>query len=425
MNAATAASRAGQAHQAHPARQADWRQGWILVLTGFLPVVAIIALTPALPTLIAHFRGDIDNPRFWVPLLITAPSACIALLAPVAGVITDKLGRRRLMLASMLLYALGGLVPFFVDSFGMVVAGRVLIGIAEAGILTVTNTLLADYFDEQARRRWLTVQAVVGSLLGSGLLVLSGWLASLGWQWPFAVYAVALPLFAASWFWLYEPQRRESAHDAPPVAAAAPATPTAVAGAFPTATMLMVCAVTLLLANVYFVQVINFSLVLKEMGVDNPRSIGLISAVPSFGVPLGGLLFYATGRFGSSAQLLLTFVLYGIGLGGIGLAANVQQAMGFAFVQQMGSGLVISALIAWAQSKLAFEHRGRGMGFWASSFFAGQFVSPAIVSLVAAQVGGLKAGFVAFGVLSLAVALLGTLGLRRRPGSAAPQAARA
>ncbi len=400
-------------------RTADWRQGWILVLTGFLPVVAIIALTPALPTLIGHFKGEMQNARFWVPLLITAPSACIALLAPVAGVITDKLGRRRLMLGSMLLYGAGGLVPFVVDSFWMVVAGRVLIGIAEAGILTVTNTLLADYFDIQARRRWLTAQAVVGPLLGSGLLVLSGWLASHGWQWPFAVYAVALPIFVASYFWLYEPQKRvEEAHEHRPAAASA--------GRFPAGVMAVVCGVTLLLATIYFVQVINFSLVLKEMGVDNPKTIGVISAIPSFGVPLGGLLFFATGRFGSTVQLMLTFLCYGIGLGGIGLAADVNQAMGFAFVQQVGSGLIISSLIVWAQSKLAFEHRGRGMGVWASSFFAGQFVSPAIVSGVAAQLGGLKPAFVAFGVLSLLCAAFALLRSRTDrsagAGNGAPRA---
>jgi MFS family permease len=396
-------------------RQADWRQGWILVLIGFLPVVAIIALTPALPTLIGHFKGEMSNARFWVPLLITVPSAGIALLSPVAGIITDRLGRRALLLASMALYAVGGMVPFFADSFTLVVAGRVVIGIAEAGILTVTNTLLADYFDAQQRRRWLTTQAVAGSLLGSGLLVLSGWLASIGWQWPFAVYGVALPLFVLAWFWIYEPEPRSAQA---PMQAAAPGTG---AGPFPLATMAAVCAVTLLLATVYFVQVINFSLVLREMGVSNPKAIGLISAVPSFGVPLGGLLFYVSARYGAPAQLVATFALYGVGLGGIGLAENVNQAMAFAFVQQTGSGLVISALIHWAQSKLAFEHRGRGMGLWASAFFAGQFVSPAIVSVVAAQVGGLKSGFVAFGALSLACALVGLLRGKAGPATATPQ----
>ncbi|WP_395406393.1 MFS transporter [Pseudoduganella sp. UC29_106] len=88
-------------------RQADWRQGWILVFSGFLPVMAIIALAPTLPTLLAHFH-DVPNARLMVPLLITAPSACIALFAPGAGVIADRFGRRRLLLCAMALYGAGG-----------------------------------------------------------------------------------------------------------------------------------------------------------------------------------------------------------------------------------------------------------------------------------------------------------------------------
>lgn len=390
-------------HATTTTRQAGWRQGWILVLAGFLPVVAIIALTPALPTLIGHFKSDIDNPRFWVPLLITLPAAGIALLAPVAGMFVDRLGRRPLMLGGMLLYAAGGMVPFLVDAFWMVVAGRVIIGIAEAAILTVTNTLLADYFDDATRRKWLTVQAVVGTLLGTGLLALSGWLASIGWQWPFAVYGIALPLFICGWFWLYEPDKREAAP--PPPAGTAPA-PAVAANPFPKGTMAIVCGVTLLLAIFYYVQVINFSLVLKEMGVDNPKSIGLISAVPSIGVPLGGILFYLTSRYGSVTQMTLTFALYAVGLGGIGLSHSVEAAMVYAFFQQTGSGIIISALIAWAQGKLSFEHRGRGMGLWASAFFTGNFVSPAVVSAVAAQVGGLKMAFAAFGALAAVFAVV-------------------
>src|SRR5689334_10258866 len=97
-------------------RKADWRQGWILVISGFLPVMAIIALAPTLPTLLGHFR-DVPNPALMVPLLITAPSACIALLAPGAGAIADRFGRRRLLLWSMAFYGGGGLVPFVIDNF--------------------------------------------------------------------------------------------------------------------------------------------------------------------------------------------------------------------------------------------------------------------------------------------------------------------
>lgn len=375
-------------------RKADWRQGWILVISGFLPVMAIIALAPTLPTLLGHFR-NVPNPALMVPLLITAPSACIALFAPGAGAIADRFGRRRLLLWSMAFYGAGGLVPFAVDNFWVVVAGRFVIGIGEAGVLTVVNTLLADYFEEQARHRWLMIQGVVGSVLGTLTIASSGFLAAHGWQYPFLVYAIAIPILVASLAFLFEPAPRRKAGQ-PGQAAATP---------FPYLVAAMVAGVTVLLSTIYYVQVINFSVLLKDLGVSDPAQIGLSMAIPSIGVPLGAIVFKLTTRFGAGAQIFLVFLGYAIGLSGIGLAPDYKVALGFAFVQQLANGIIVPALIAWAQSKFSFEHRGRGMGWWASSFFVAQFLSPAVVNLMRTSVGNLQAAFLAFGLISAACAV--------------------
>jgi len=389
-------------------RKADWRQGWILVFSGFLPVMAIIALAPTLPTLLAHFH-DVPNAKLMVPLLITAPSACIALFAPAAGVIADRFGRRRLLLWAMAFYGGGGLMPFLIDDFWAVVAGRVVIGIGEAGVLTVVNTLLADYYEEQERHRWLMIQGVVGSVLGTVTIASSGFLAAQGWQYPFLVYAVAIPILLASIAFLFEPEPRSKRN----VATAVPAQSTP----FPYMAGLVVCGVTVILSTIYYVQVINFSLLLKELGVADPKSIGLSMAIPSIGVPIGAVLFKLTTRFGSGAQILMVFVGYAIGLGGIGLAPDYKVALAFAFVQQLANGIIVPALIAWAQSKFSFEHRGRGMGWWASSFFVAQFLSPAVVNLMRGAVGNLQGAFVAFGVIAAVCALAACLLRWRAPAS--------
>lgn len=386
---------------------AGWRQGWILVFSGFLPVMAIMALAPTLPTLLAHFH-DVPNARLMVPLLITAPSACIALFAPAAGVIADRFGRRPLLLWCMALYGAGGLIPFVIDDFWAVVAGRFVIGIGEAGVLTVVNTLLADYYEEKARHRWLTIQGVVGAGLGTLTIACSGFLAARGWQYPFLVYGVAIPIFLASVVYLFEPTSRKMA--ASPSSAVPRSTP------FPYVSAFLACGVTVLLATIYFVQVINFSLLLKELGLVDPKSIGLGMALPSIGVPIGAVLFKLTTRYGPRTQIFLVFLCYAIGLGGIGLAPDYKVALAFAFVQQLANGIIVPALIAWVLTKFSFEHRGRGMGWWCSSFFAAQFLSPAIVNLMRDRVGSLQGAFLAFGVISAVCAVLACMvRLRRSP----------
>jgi len=160
---------------------------------------------------------------------------------------------------------------------------------------------------------------------------------------------------------------------------------------------------------------------LKDLGVSDPKSIGLSMALPSIGVPLGAILFKMTTRYGAGTQIFLVFLGYAIGLSGIGLAPDYKVALAFAFVQQLANGLIVPALIAWAQSKFSFEHRGRGMGWWASSFFVAQFLSPAVVNVMRAAVGSLQVAFLAFGLVAAACAAGACLLHYRAARAARPQ----
>src|SRR3954471_5914436 len=185
-------------------RKAGAAQAWTLIFAMFLPIMAIIALAPALPTLIGHF-SYIPNFGVYVPMILTAPALCIAVLSPFAGRLSDLFGRRNLMLIAMFLYGFGGIAPFFLENFWAVMTGRIVLGIAEAFILTIGNALLADYFDEKERPKWLAVQGAVGPILAFVTILGSGFLAAKGWQWPFIVYALAFPIFISALFFLWEP----------------------------------------------------------------------------------------------------------------------------------------------------------------------------------------------------------------------------
>ena len=89
-------------------------------------------------------------------------------------------------------------------------------------------------------------------------------------------------------------------------------------------------------------------------------------------------------------------------------------------VQQTGAGMAVPSLIAWAQTKLPFQHRGRGMGAWTACFFFGQFSSPFLVHKLNDVTGTMQGAFMASGIIGLVLAVLVFLFLDRSSrGSAA------
>ena len=61
--------------------------------------------------------------------------------------------------------------------------------------------------------------------------------------------------------------------------------------------------------------------------------------------------------------------------------------------------MTIPVLVAWALSLFPVEYRGRGMGFWTSAFFLGQFVNPIFVSTLGKFVGNVQSTFLATGII--------------------------
>ena len=369
-------------------------QAWTLIFAMFLPIMAIIALAPALPTLMQHFNY-LPNFQVLVPMLLTAPALCIAILSPFAGRLSDLFGRRRLMLIAMFLYGFGGIAPFFLDNFWAVMTGRVLLGIAESFILTIGNALLADYFPEKERPKWLSIQGIVGPFLAALIMFGSGFLAAKGWQWPFIVYALAFPIFFAAWRYIWEPvQKKESGHVAVDMKT------------FPWRTVLWISIVTIVTSILYYVFIIHFSLLLKASGITNEVRIGVISSIVSITVPLGAYIYRRLSARSIYFLLLVIYVLMGIGYIGISITSDEKLIMAAAFIQQTAVGMTVSSLVAWALMNLPPEHRGLGMGIWGASFFVGQFVNPLVIGLINRFSGGIASTVTAVGAIMLVIAVV-------------------
>lgn len=371
-------------------RMGDARQGITLGFAGFLPILSILSLAPALPTIIAHFR-NVPGAAFWVPMMAATPGLMVALLSPVAGWVIDRYGRRQPLLWAVFAYCFSGTAPFFLNSLWAIVVSRALVGVSEAFILVIVYALFGDYFDERRRRTWLTVQGLLGPALGFLSLAGAGWLSAIYWNGVFLIYASAFVIYLAMLAWFFEPDRPTPLADAN-----RSFTP------YPWRTTAIYCAVTLFVAILFYVFIINSGLAFDAVGLTSSTEVGILIGLLNLAVPLGALLFNVLSRRIAIEWVivLLTFLI-GLGTLGMGLARNVPAMTAAAVVQQIGSGLTAPAMIFWVTRLLPPEHRGRGTGLWTSAFFVAQFISPAIVGGIRAATGSVLTSFAAIGVAGL------------------------
>ncbi len=398
-------------------KTAGMAQAAVLMVGSCLPVMAAVLIAPVLPLIQAHF-ATVPNVDVLVPVMLTVPSLFLGLLAPFAGAIVDRAGRKRLLLASLLLYAFAGTGPLWLQSLPAIIASRALLGIAEAGVMTCCTTLIGDCFAGKQRERLLTLQTVCASLAATCFFAFGGALGELGWRAPFMLYLVGFVLLPLVALLLWEPLRTLPR----PAATAVAATP------FPTRMVAGICAVTLISALFFYVVPVHLSFMLDAMGERSPQRIGQAIAISSTATVVGAAAYPLLARLGLALHLATCFVLMSAGFLWLGSAAGsgYVTVVEAASLASLGAGALIPALANWMMRSVGFVHRGRAMGGFLASFFMGQFVCPLVVLALGAATG--RGLFDAVHALGWALAVLTALALLaalrfRAPASVAAAAA--
>ena len=384
-------------------------QGVILLLPVTLAVMGIAVLVPVVPQLMTHFQS-VPNYQYIIQGgVLTMPALCITLFSPLAGWLADRFGRRRILLAAMLAYGALGSAPTFLDNLFAIVGSRVGVGLCEAVVMTVSTTLISDYFKGRAREQWLASQTAVASLSALAIITLGGYLGTLyGWRGPFGVYLFSVVLAIGIWRFTWEPDAE--ATSAEEIARVV----------FPWARMSGICAITLFASVMFYTIQTQSSLALNSLGVADPGRLGMLTAIASLGVPAGTFVFRALSRLPIAPLLGMEFVIIGVGFVFMGRAADAQHFVAAAALNQLGCGMVLPTLLTWATRGLAFEIRGRGNGMWQATFAVGQFLSGMIVTFLGEHVGGLLPAFMALGIANIVMAVIAAGGsLRQRIGLAA------
>lgn len=386
---------------------AGFMTGISLLLPITLTTMAIVLLTPIIPDLMAEF-SNVPNHEYWVPMILTFPSLCVALLCPFAGMLGDYFGRRRLLLFSFILYAAVGVAPVFLTDLTHILISRIGVGVAEAMIYVLSTTMIGDYYKGASRDKWLAGQTAFASMSALLFFNLGGIMGEAGWRTPFWAYASALAMFVLVWKFTWEPSGEVHPDDE---AERAPHNLTW--AGFPWVLMAVIVAITVYGSVFFYTVQIQAPSGLAELGLSSPAERGFLTSIASIGVPLGTFIYSRIGPKWPVGRLLLTeFALLSVGFMLMSKAGSIAGFLAGCFVNQIGAGLLLPTLLVWSMSILRFEFRGRGTGFWQSAFAFGQFLSPVVVTYAAQRTGGLLGAFMVLSIGALGGVVIALIAAR-------------
>ena len=165
--------------------------GFILI-TVFLDVLGIGLIIPVLPQLIGHFTSSFQSQSLWFGLLSAIYGTMQFFFAPLLGTLSDRFGRRPVLLLSVFGLAVNFLIMATAQSLGLLLAGRVLGGMT-ASSFSVAGAYIADVSAPEERSRKM---GLIGAMFGLGFIIgpmLGGLLGGINLRLPFFV-AAALAL---------------------------------------------------------------------------------------------------------------------------------------------------------------------------------------------------------------------------------------
>jgi EmrB/QacA subfamily drug resistance transporter len=178
-----------------PAPANPTRVLFVLLLAGVSFALSQTLVIPALPEIGARLHADATA----VSWLLTAFLLSASIATPIVGKLGDIHGKGRVLTAVLLVFAVGAIICALAGSIEVVIAGRVLQGVA-GGVFPLAFGIVRDTFPRERIPAGLgMVSAIFG--IGGGIgLPLSGVIVdTLDTRWLFWINLVALPAALAAY----------------------------------------------------------------------------------------------------------------------------------------------------------------------------------------------------------------------------------
>lgn len=162
----------------------------LVFLITLFAVMGVASIAPAFPEIMKYFNLE-EAEVGWLIAAFTLPGI---FLTPVMGILADRLGRKNILIPSLMLFGVAGFICMFIRDFQLLLIFRFLQGVGATSLGTLNVTLIGDLYSGQNRIRAMGYNASVLSIGTASYPVLGGALAVAGWYYPFVLPIIAVPI---------------------------------------------------------------------------------------------------------------------------------------------------------------------------------------------------------------------------------------
>ena len=364
-----------------------------IIVVVFIDLLGFSLILPLLPYYAETFQAS----EFVTGLLVASYAAAQLIGAPVLGRLSDRFGRRPLLLASVFGTFVGFLLLGFANTLWMLFAARVIDGFT-GGNLSIAQAYITDVTDAKDRSKGL---GLIGAAFGLGFIigpVTGGLLSQFGYAVPaFAAAAMSFANLALIYFWLPESltaEKRASATDKKP-AFSLSALLTALQRPFTGS--LLVTRFFFGLAFAIFQTIFSlyaltkFNLTATETGYVLTY-VGLLSVITQ-----GFLVGRITAKFREDILIVACVALMAVSLIGWALAPSVFALLVILTPTALSGGILNTLLSSTLTKAVSPQEVGGILGLSASVESATRIFAPVIGGALLQQVGTWAPG--AFGAI--------------------------
>lgn len=351
-------------------------------------------VAPVLPEIVQQLHLE---PRL-AANLVSMHCLTIALFSPPLGILADRIGRLRVLVASLILYAIFGIAGAMMTSFLPLLVSRGLLGAASGGIAAASLGLLGSMYEGKARSQALGYATSTLTLTGIIYPILGGLVGAKNWQFAFYLYGLGLPLAVLAALTLRQPSKptKTKTDEASFMLRQ-------VLGNRQTLWLLLTLGVASVVmytgvtyAPLYYKQVIKAGPVVNGIILAS-RAIGA-AAVSAFGARR------LSQRLGLAKAIAVGFGLMALTIGIIPLLRQLNWIMLTAVLFGVGFGIVLPSLYDALANLAPVKLRSSVLAAGTGAGFLGQFLSPILLGSVLSY-KGLSGVFYAAATLSVVAAV--------------------